>query len=135
MKGELPLSIEGLCNEGVEPFSRREALFSLPNHQLPFLDHVHEFDPDQCVLGGPQRLEAKHGTGDPLDTAMILFHKVVEILDLADFDGGAVFVIVAPDGLFIGRTPVDSDLLWHAMAADCFGQELLGGSLIALCRQ
>jgi len=66
---------------------------------------------------------------------MILFHKVVEILDLADFDGGAVFVIVALDSRFIGRTPIDGDLFWHAMAADRFGQEPLGGFLITLCCQ
>jgi hypothetical protein len=51
MKGQLPLSVEGLCGKGVELFGRREALFSRLNHQLPFLDHVHKLDPDQRVLG------------------------------------------------------------------------------------
>jgi len=59
--------VEGLCREEVEQFSRHEALFSLLNHQLPFLDHVHELDPDHRVLGGRKRRKAEHGTGDPLD--------------------------------------------------------------------
>jgi hypothetical protein len=57
MKGPLPLSIEGLCNEGVEQFSRCEALFSSLHHHLSFLEHVHEFDPDQRVLGCIERFE------------------------------------------------------------------------------
>ena len=36
---------------------------------------------------------------------MILFHNVVEIFDLANSDGGAVFRIVAFDGRFVGRAP------------------------------
>src|SRR5437764_9315231 len=66
---------------------------------------------------------------------MILFHNVVEILDLTDGDGGAVLLIIALDGRFIGRTPVDGDLLRHAMAADRLGQEPLRSLLIALFRQ
>jgi hypothetical protein len=33
---------------------------------------------------------------------MVLFHHVVEILDLADFDRGAVLLIVALDGVSSG---------------------------------
>ena len=66
---------------------------------------------------------------------MILFHNVVEILDLADFDRGVVCLIVALDGGFIGRTPVDGDLLGHAVPAKRFGQEALGGLLIPLLRE
>ena len=36
---------------------------------------------------------------------MILLHKVVEILELADGDRGAVLGLVALDGRCIGRTP------------------------------
>jgi hypothetical protein len=67
---------------------------------------------------------------------MILFHDIVEILDLADGDGGTVLLVVALDGRFIGRTSIDGDLLWHAVAADCLEQEPLGGLLVALfCQQ
>ena len=54
---------------------------------------------------------------------MILLHNVVEILDFADFDRGAMFFIVALDGRFIGGTPIDGDLLWHAVATDRLGQK------------
>src|SRR5437899_2486895 len=48
---------------------------------------------------------------------MVLLHDVVEIFDFTDGDGGAVLRIIALDGRFIGRTPVDGDLLRHAVAA------------------
>src|SRR5256885_8612600 len=66
---------------------------------------------------------------------MILLHNVVEILDLADGDRGAMFFIVALDGRFIGGTSIDSDLLWHAVATDRLGQKAFGGLLVALLRQ
>src|SRR5215813_15050966 len=66
---------------------------------------------------------------------MVLFHHVVKILGLADFDRGAVLFIVALDGRFIGRTSVDGDRLGHPMAADRLGQEAFRGLLIALLRQ
>src|SRR2546421_1921748 len=64
--------------------------------------------------------------------AMILFDDIVEILDLADSNRGAVLRIVALDGRFIGRITVDGDLLGHAVTADRFGQEALHVLLIAL---
>ena len=44
MKGQLPLSAEGLGGQGVEQFGRSAALVSGLDHQLFFLNHVHEFD-------------------------------------------------------------------------------------------
>ena len=38
VQGELPLSVERLGGQGVEQFGRSEALVSLFDHQLPFLD-------------------------------------------------------------------------------------------------
>jgi len=51
---------------------------------------------------------------------MVLLHDIVEILDLADDDGGTVLRVVALDRRLIGRTPVDGDLLWHPMTTDRF---------------
>ena len=96
---------------------------------------MHEFDPDERGLRCVKRFEPQHGPGHPLHASMILFHNIVEILDLADGDRGAVLLVVALDGRFIGRTPVDGDLLRHAVAADRLGQEPLGGLLVALLRQ
>ena len=65
MKGQLPLSVEGLGGQGVEQFGRSEALVSPLDYQLSFLDHVHEFDADERALGGVKRFEPQHGTRDP----------------------------------------------------------------------
>jgi len=51
MKEQLPLSGWGLSGQGRELFGHGEALFSGLNHHLSFLAHVHEFEPDQGVLG------------------------------------------------------------------------------------
>src|SRR2546425_1089931 len=66
---------------------------------------------------------------------MVLLHNVVEILDLADPDRGAVLLIIALDGGFIRRTPIDRDLLRYAMVADRLLQKPEGGLLIALLGQ
>ena len=42
VKGQLPLSGWGLDGQGVEQFGRSEALVSLLDHQLPFLDESME---------------------------------------------------------------------------------------------
>jgi hypothetical protein len=68
----------------------------------------------------------------PADSAMVLFDDIVERRDLADVDRGAVRCIVALDGRFMGRTPVDGDRLRHPMTTDGLGQEACRGLLIAL---
>ena len=85
------------------------------------------------ILGGRKRLASEHGTGDALDGAMVLFHDVVQIFALADGDRCAVLCIVALDGRCIGRTPVDGDLLGHAMATNSLGEEAFRRLLVALC--
>ena len=69
--------------QGVELVGRRKVFFSLLDHQLALLEHVHDLDPDQRGLGGRKRLESEHGTRNPFDAAMILFHQIIEIIDLA----------------------------------------------------
>jgi hypothetical protein len=46
-----------LGGQRVELFGRSEALVSLLDHQLPFLDHVHEFDADERGLRRAKRFE------------------------------------------------------------------------------
>src|SRR5262252_163419 len=94
-KGQLPLTVKGLSSQGVEQLGRSEAfVFSLHDH-LSFLDHVHELNPNECVLSGLERFKPQHGSCHPLYASMILLHNVVEILDLTDGDRGAVLSIVA----------------------------------------
>ena len=66
---------------------------------------------------------------------MVLFHNIIEIFDLAEGDRGAVLGVIALDGGFIRRTPVDGDLLGHAVTADRLGQEAFGRPFIAVFRQ
>gem|GEM_PF-3333747 len=57
MKGQLPLSVGRLGGQGVEQFGRSEPLVSGLEYHLFFLDHVHEFDANQRVLGCLKRFE------------------------------------------------------------------------------
>ena len=70
---------------------------------------MHELDPHQRMLGFRKRLEPEHGTRDPFHRSMVLFHDVIEILDLADFDRGAMCLIITFDGGFIGLTSIDGN--------------------------
>jgi hypothetical protein len=77
VKGQLPLSLGGLGSQGVEPFGRSEAFCSGLHHHLSFLEHVHEFDSYQCVLGCVERFELQHRPSDPFDGSMILLHDFI----------------------------------------------------------
>jgi len=46
LQGQLPLSVRGLRGQGIELFSRGEALLDSV-FQLPFAQHVHQFDADK----------------------------------------------------------------------------------------
>ena len=126
MKGQLLLPVGKLGGQGVEQLGRCEALVSLLDDQLPFFEHVQELDPHQRGLRCFKRLEPQHGTGDPLDGSMVLFHNIIQIFHLTDDDAGAVLLIVTLDGRLVGRTPIDGDLLRYAMALDRFGSGSAG---------
>jgi hypothetical protein len=120
LKGQLPLSRWRLCGQGVELFGCSKPLAS---SHLPFLDHVHELDSHQRILGRRKRLEPEHGTRDPFHRSMVLFHKVIEIRDLANLNRGAVCLVIALDGRLIGVTAVNGNLLRHTVAANRFLQK------------
>src|SRR5262245_14777920 len=77
VKGQCSLSVEGLSGQGVDQFGHSEVLDALLNYQLPFLEHVHELDPDQCVLSSLEGFEPQHRPRDPFDCAMVLLDDVV----------------------------------------------------------
>jgi hypothetical protein len=61
---------------------------------------------------------------------------MMQILHLADDDRGAMFRVVSPDGGSIGRTPLNGDLLGHAVPADRLEEEAHGRRLVArLCEE
>jgi len=123
MKGQLPLSGWGLSSQGVEQFSRSKAFVSGLHHHLSFLDHVHEFDPDQHVLGCLERFEPEHRPCDPFNGSMILFYHIIQVFDLTNGDGRPVLGVVAFDGGFIGVAAVNRDRFGDAVAADGLLQE------------
>jgi hypothetical protein len=118
VKGHLPLSVGRLGGQGVEQFGRSEALVSVLHPHLSLLDHVHELNPNEGVLGGLERFKPQHGPCHPLDTSMILFHHIIQILHLADGDGRAVLLVIAFDRGFIGVTAVNGDHFGEPVAAD-----------------
>jgi hypothetical protein len=62
--------------------------------------------------------------------------KLMILFCCTDGDSGAVLRIIALGGRFIGRTPVNGDLLRHAVAADRLRQEPLGRLLVTfLCEE
>src|SRR5262245_43972727 len=77
MKGQLPLSGWGLGGQRVEQCGHSEALFPGLHDHLSFLDHVHEFDPDQGILGGVKRFKPQHRPCHALYCPMVLFHDIV----------------------------------------------------------
>jgi len=57
VKGQWPLSVGRLSGQGVEQSGHGEALFSGLHPHLSFLDHVHELNPNECVLGCLERFK------------------------------------------------------------------------------
>ena len=73
-----------------------------------------------------QAFKPQHWTGEPIDTAMVLLHKIVAVFHLMDNDRPTMFVIVPPDGRGIGFAPINGDRLRHPMIADGLGEKTLG---------
>ena len=106
----------GLGGQGIELFDWGEAFSPVLLYQVAFLQHVHELAPDQRVVGRCKRLEAEHGTRDPFDGAMIIFDHIIQVFDLTDDDVGAVCLVVAREGGFIGLTSRTPSLLATQLA-------------------
>jgi hypothetical protein len=66
---------------GNEPRLACTLPFAHPLH-LPFPEHVHGLVPLQGSPGGVKGEKAHPGFDQPFDPPMILFHQVVQILDL-----------------------------------------------------
>ena len=118
MRGQFSLSVGGCRDQRVALFGRSEACVTGPAQPLCLLDHVHALAPTQGVLGCLKRFDPHHGSGYPLDGSMSLLHDGVEVLHLADADGGAVCLVGAVDDGFIGGTAVHRDRFGEPVAAD-----------------
>ena len=75
-EGALPLSEGGLSGHSEKLCGRSEGVVSGLDHQLPFLEHVHQFDTNQSRLRRVKRFEPQHGPCYPLDCSIILLHDI-----------------------------------------------------------
>ena len=107
----------GLRSQSVELFGRTAARLTA-SCKLPFAQHVHEFNAGEGGLRSLKRFEPQHRPRHSFHAAVILLHDIIEILGLADDDRGAVCFIIALDGRFVGRAPINGNFLRHAVAAD-----------------
>jgi hypothetical protein len=73
--------------QGVELCGRSVALLDA-TFQLAFAEHMQQLDADPRALNRRKGVEPQHRPRDSLHTAMILFHNIIQILYLADRDGG-----------------------------------------------
>ena len=68
-----------------------------------------------------------------LGSFLLRNNSIIEIFGLANDDRRTVCLVVTLDRGFVGRTPIDRDLLGHsAMTTDRFRQKPLGRLLIAV---
>jgi hypothetical protein len=74
---------------------------------------MHELHPGQGTLRRLKRLESEHGTRDLFNRSMVLLDHIIQILHLADDDGGAMLLVVAVDGRRMGLASIDGDGDWE----------------------
>jgi len=82
-----------------------------------------------------ETLESQHRSALALDTPVVLFNDVVEILALTDLDALTVVVIVVVDRGCIRTILVDIDETGFAIPINRLGQKLQRSLLIALRRE
>jgi len=102
---------------------------------LPLRDHVHELDTAQQNAGTTKRLEPEHRPRTALDSPVVLFNDVVQILVLADLDR---HVTPGVDGLErsqIRPAFIDRDRLGLAVLIDRLLEVALGCSLVTVGTQ
>ena len=69
---------------------------------MTLLDHVHEFDALQGHSGRTKGVESEHRPDDSFHRPMILFHPIIQVLDLTDLNGGTRLLLECIQGRGIG---------------------------------
>ena len=85
---------------------------------------MRELHAGEGTLGSLEGFESEHGTREPFDGSMVLFHDIVQVFHLPDDDGRAMRLVVALDRGFIGVTAVNGDGRGEPVAADRLGEKL-----------
>ena len=78
---------------------------------LAFLNHVHQLDATQSAAGRVEGFEAEHRPDDPFYGPVILLDEIVQVFDLADFDGLAGFLLECLKSGGVCPALVDRDFL------------------------
>ncbi len=91
---------------------------------MAFAEHVDKLNAAERDPRGPERFEAEHRAGTPLDVAMVLLDDVVEVLASPNLDVRSVVGVVASlDACLVGAALVDVDERRQAVLADGLLQE------------
>jgi hypothetical protein len=102
---------------------------------LPLRNHVHELDTAQQNAGTTKGLEPEHRPGTALDSPMVLFDDVVQILVLADPDRRVALRVEGLERGQICTTFIDLDRLGLAVLIDRLLEVALGCSLVTVGTQ
>jgi hypothetical protein len=125
-------TVEQRLNEG----SLGDNVVPTDPFHLPFSHHRQSFISNQGAPCGPEPLEAEAGPDQPLYSPVILFHDVIEILDLPQFGEAPEPLVLLHVGhrLGIGGVLVDRNgaRIDRVRPSQCFPEEALGGLGIAL---
>ena len=76
-------------------------------------------------------MKTQHGSVDPFDDLLVLLDEIIQVFDLADFDGLTRFHLNSLQGSGVGPTLVDPDILRQTVLADYFLEETWCGLLVA----
>ncbi len=124
-------NVEQRLNEG----SLGDNVVSADPFYLSFSHYRQNFITNQGASRGSEPLEAEAGADQPLYSPVILFHDVIEILDLPQFGEAPEPLVLLHVGhrLGIGGVLVDRDGAWidRVRPSQCFPEEALGGLGIA----
>lgn len=82
---------------------------------------MHQFDALERSPGRAEGLEPQHGPDDSFRSPLVLFHPIIQLLDLTHHDGGARLLLECIKRCGVGAALVDG-----------FLEEAPGGLLVAM---
>ncbi len=114
-----------LRSQGIKLLSRCLCRVSW-GYELPFANRMPHFYARDRTAGRPKRLKAPHRVSEPFHCAMILLHKIIEILGVTNDNSGSVRLVVVLDRRRVAATLIDRAFLRQPLPANGFVQEGFG---------
>ncbi len=90
---------------------------------MPFVNGAHDLNASQGTTGGPKGLKAQHRSDQLFHCSMILFHRIVQILALADDNPGMVDPAVSLNRSGVARTLINRDRLREPVLTNRLAQK------------